>query len=243
MIETYYVGAYWGARRESAEACAQRALVFFQAMAGCDDSFGRWFGPPRSRKQAPPAISWDIPTLREMFTQGSTRNDAGNVIEDLGFHVSLDNGMWPGTRQREFAALRMICGGWAEHVPNSCVLNLPSAGASMERIVQGPMLEKIMRAMILAWEPAWGVVNSSSHLLLDNSPSPGPDAGWMMYLSHQWGALPALPAPVRVDRVEDKGTLLVLTEDRFTASNPEHVALATHVRETLSQAGLLKPLS
>jgi hypothetical protein len=178
-----------------------------------------------------------------MFSQGGTRNDEGRIIEDLGFHISLDNGMWPGTRQREFSALRLICGGWAENVPNSCVLNLPSAGASMERLIQEPMLEKIMRAMILAWEPDWGVINSSSHVLLTKSSSPGPRTGWMMYLSHRWGALPALPAPVRIERVEDKGTLLILTPERFTASNPDHVALASLVRETLSQAGLLKPLS
>jgi hypothetical protein len=243
MIETYYAGAYWGGRRESAEACAQRALAFFHALADCDGSFARWFGPARSRKQAPPAVSWDIPTLRETFTQGSTRNDEGHIIEDLGFHVALDNGMWPGTHQRESAALRIICGGWAENVSNSCVLNLPSAGASMERLVQSPVLEKIMRSMILAWEPDWGVVNSSAHLLLTKSPSPGPRTGWMLYLSHRWGALPPLPAPVRVEPVEDKGTLVTLTPERFTASNPEHVALASRVREALSQAGLLKPLS
>ncbi|WP_425434244.1 Imm52 family immunity protein [Myxococcus fulvus] len=54
--------------------------------------------------------------------------------------------------------------------------------------------------------------------------------------------MPPLPAPVRIESVEDKGTLIVLTPERFTASNPDHVALAERVRELLDRAGLLKPL-
>lgn len=42
--------------------------------------------------------------------------------------------------------------------------------------------------------------------------------------------------------MEDKGTLIVLTPERFTASNPEQVALAERVRGLLDHAGLLKPL-
>lgn len=66
--------------------------------------------------------------------------------------------------------------------------------------------------------------------------------GWVTYLAHRLGVVPPLPAPVRIEPVEDKGTLIVLTPERFTASNPEHVALAERVRELLDRAGLLKPL-
>jgi hypothetical protein len=110
MIETYYAAAYWGPRQESAEDCACRAQVFFQAMALCDPFFGRWFKPPRSRKQAPPPLSLEVPSLRELFAQGRTRNDEGGIIEDLGFRIIVDNGTWPGTRQREFSSLSIKCG-------------------------------------------------------------------------------------------------------------------------------------
>jgi hypothetical protein len=45
-----------------------------------------------------------------------------------------------------------------------------------------------------------------------------------------------------VEPVEDKGTLVILTPERFTASNPEHVALAARVHELLNEAGLLARL-
>ena len=65
--------------------------------------------------------------------------------------------------------------------------------------------------------------------------------GWVTYLSRRRGTVPPLPAPVRVEPVEDLGTLITLTPERFTVSNPDHVKLANLVRNTLDQAGLLGP--
>lgn len=61
----------------------------------------------------------------------------------------------------------------------------------------------------------------------------------MTYLSRHLGRVPPLPAPVRIEPVEDKGSLVILTPERITASNPEHIALAECVRELLDRAGLL----
>ncbi|NRD66944.1 immunity 52 family protein, partial [Corallococcus exiguus] len=49
-----------------------------------------------------------------------------------------------------------------------------------------------------------------------------------------------LPAPVRIEPVEDRGSLIILTPERFTVTNPDHVALARRVRELLAQAGLMR---
>ncbi|MDC0714766.1 Imm52 family immunity protein [Stigmatella sp. ncwal1] len=71
---------------------------------------------------------------------------------------------------------------------------------------------------------------------------PGTFVGWVLYFSRLRGTVPPLPAPVCIEPVEDKGTLVILTPERFTASNPEHVALAARVHELLDRAGLLRPL-
>jgi hypothetical protein len=244
LIETYYAGAYWGPRRESAEECARRAQVFFQAMASVTPSFSQWFRPPRSRKKSSEPLSLDVPTLRERFSQGSVRNDEGGVIEDLGFRIFADSGQWPGAPPREYSSLTVKCGSYAEALPNACVLNLPSAGDAMEHVVRAPMLANILRAMIVAWEPERCFATSHAHLDLLSEPAiVGTFASWIMYFPRQLGPVPSLPPPVRVEPVEDRGSLVILTPERFTASNPEHVALAARVHEVLSHAGLLKPLS
>jgi hypothetical protein len=70
----------------------------------------------------------------------------------------------------------------------------------------------------------------------------GQDAnvGWVTYFARRRGSVPPLPAPVRIEPVGSLGMLVVLTPERFTASNPEHMSLGRHVRELLSLAGLLK---
>ena len=63
--------------------------------------------------------------------------------------------------------------------------------------------------------------------------------GWLMYFSRRRGEIPALPPLVRVEPVDDKGTLIILTPERFTVDDPAHVALADAVRTLLERAGLL----
>lgn len=45
-----------------------------------------------------------------------------------------------------------------------------------------------------------------------------------------------------MEPVEERGTLLTLSPERLSGSNPEHVALAERTQERLRKAGLLGPL-
>ncbi|HYO52917.1 Imm52 family immunity protein [Archangium sp.] len=125
---------------------------------------------------------------------------------------------------------------------------LPSAGpddrhaANAERVLTATILSGLVRAMAVAWEPEWAIATSTAHWNRIPEPHPTRLFGWVTYYSDQVGRVPPLPAPVRMERIEEKGTLLILlTPERFTASNPEHVALAERVRELLDRAGLLGP--
>jgi hypothetical protein len=78
--------------------------------------------------------------------------------------------------------------------------------------------------------------------MVSEDAEPGTFVGWVMYFSRARGPVPPLPHPVRVEPVEDKGPLILLTPERFSSSNPEHIALAARVLELLDVAGLLRPL-
>ncbi|NOK08286.1 hypothetical protein HNS30_04445 [Corallococcus exercitus] len=137
----------------------------------------------------------------------------------------------------------MHCGSYEQHSSaNVCVLSLPSKGEGAERILTAPVLAQVVRGMALAWEPDWAVAMSHAHRdLEDERGKADPWLGWVTYLSSQRGTVPPLPAPVRMEPVEDRGTLIILTPERFTVANPEHVALARRVRELLARAGLMGP--
>ncbi|WP_404364090.1 immunity 52 family protein [Corallococcus coralloides] len=240
--ETYYAGAYWGARKESPGECARRTAGFLNLLAECDPFLAQWYKPAKSRKDARthPLMPPDMPTLAEMFRRGVNREKGGPVFEDLGFSFWFDNG---GTR-RDCAALRIHCGGYAEAFSNSCFLSFPSEGANAERIFTASVLAEVVRSMVLAWDPDWCVSTSWDHReLLPDEGRTGTFVGWVTYLSRRHGEVPPLPAPVRIEPVEDKGTLIVLTPERFTVANPEHVALAHRVRELLTRAGLMQSVT
>jgi hypothetical protein len=237
MNETYYAGTYWGPRKEAAEECARRMEVFLTGLGEVDTSFARWFQTGKSRKDALKRPIEPIGAeLEKLVRRGKDR-----VFEDLGFCIDGWNGVGD---DYDASGFLITCGSYVDVVTNACVFTLPSLGPHADRVLTAPVLAGLLRASAVAWEPDWGVATSRVHRdLIDARRGEGaPRIGWVMYLASHLGRVPPLPAPVRIEPVEDKGMLIVLTPERFTASNPEHVALADQVWKLLDRAGLLKPV-
>ncbi|WP_244238286.1 immunity 52 family protein [Corallococcus terminator] len=238
MDETYYAGAYWGPRKESPEECALRMASFLAALPGVDPSFACWFRPGRSRKEAlKRPIEPSLTELEKLVVRGKDR-----VFEDLGFRVSGWNGV---ADDHDATGFDIQCGSHTDVVSNTCVFTLPGRGPNAERILSASVLARLMRETAIAWEPDWGVAMSHAHrdLVEPHRVQRAPYIGWVTYLSRHRGAVPPLPAPIRIEPVQDKGSLIILTPEPFTANNPDHVALAERARERMQQAGLLNPKS
>ncbi|MFL5349340.1 MAG: immunity 52 family protein [Hyalangium sp.] len=234
--ETYYAGSYWSSRPESAEACARRAERFFHLLGRCDPAWTRWYET---------ADSFELEEARKLrFT-----TDAANFQKLFGRKENrigdgFTFGLWTGDTIEEASSVDGGCGSANQWLSSCCVLKPCDEGPIGERVLTAPVMVEVLRAMALAWDPEWGVATSYQHLemLAPQVIPAGTFVGWVMYFSRLRGAVPPLPAPVRIEPVEDRGTLVILTPDRFTASNPEHVALAARVHELLNRAGLLRPL-
>ncbi|WP_163993151.1 immunity 52 family protein [Pyxidicoccus caerfyrddinensis] len=238
--ETYYAGAYWGPRKESAEECARRAADFLNLLASCEPLLAGWnkIPKPRGRGRKTPLMPPDLTILTEAFRRGVNREPGGPAIEDLGLTVSAYN---DGERG-ELVSLSMFCGSYARGISNACVLDLPWRGASAERLTTAPLLTNVVRGMASCWEPDWALAGSRAYRSQYQEPASSPfSLNWLTYLSHRLGRVPPLPAPVRIEPIEDRGTLIILTPERFTMANPEHVTLVRRVRELLARAGLLQP--
>lgn len=232
MKETYYAGCYWLPRPEPAEACARRAEAFFRRIAPLESVWNRWHEAGRSfAKARERQVQTDAADFMKLFQKKENR------IGD-GFMLWL----WAGDSPDETTGINGTFGSGDIWVQPSFVLR-PGKGALAERVLTAPVMTEVMRAMALAWEPDCGVATSHQHRdTAWQRPQIGTFTGWITYLSRQRGTVPPLPAPVRIEPVEDKGTLIILTPERFTASNPEHVALAARVQELLERAGLLRPI-
>jgi hypothetical protein len=235
MKDTYYAGVYWSCRRESAEQCAWRAETFFRLLSHCDPIYARWFEQADSFKKA---LQLQFEPTYETFVRFFRKRKYQNGPNEFSFAA------WTGHKEEGRGGMvSLTCGACSEFYSNVCLLYMPHEGPEKERVLMEPVLTEVMRALVLAWEPDDGGIISEGYQELRNQPVGIPHMGWLMYLSRRRGAVPPLPEPVRVEPVEDKGTLVVLTPERFTVHNPAHVALADEVRALLDGAGLLKDLN
>lgn len=235
VMETYYAAVYWGCRVENAEACARRAETFFHLLSRCDPDYTRWFEQADSLKKA---LQLRFEPTAETFVRFFKKRS--NRLGKVGFIFSA----WTGHMEDERGGMvRLLCGSDALGASNSCFLQLPGEKPGQERVLTLPVLTEIMRAMVLAWEPDWGVVTSAGlRDSLSQKAHAGTFLGWMTYFSHSRGAVPSQPSPVSTEPLENKGTLLRITPERLTVSNPEHLALGRRVQDALLTRGLLEPV-
>ena len=233
MRESYYAGAYWGRRQESADECARRAETFFRRLSESHPSYARWYEKNNSVKKA---LQLQFDPTHEAFVRffGKKKYQCGTD----GFNFSA----WTGhVEQDQGGALMFFCGAHAEASSNFVLLYFPVEEPGHERMLTEPVLAGVMRALALAWEPDWGVIVSEDFRdALSQTGSAGTFMGWMTYFSRHWGEVPSLPEPVRVEALEDKGTLVILSPERLSATHPEHLELGRRVQRLLENQGLLR---
>lgn len=233
MSERYGIKAYWGHRPESAEECARRAETFFRLLGECHPDFARWYEKSSSARKA---LQLGFEPTAETFVRFFAR-EKYQILDD-GFAF----GSWTGhLEQGRGGSVMFSCGSKAEFSLNYLWLSLPKEALGQEHVVTGPVVAGTMRAVAVAWEPEWAVATADGLWdELSSGSQLGCFVGWMTYFSRERGEVPALPAPVRVEPVGNKGTLVTLTPERLTPSNPEHIALAWRTQKLLDERGLFR---
>ncbi|MBA2443916.1 MAG: immunity 52 family protein [Nocardioidaceae bacterium] len=202
MIGQFYVGAYWGERRESAGACAQRLQACLGALAELDGALSGW-RPKGSRPTAEfPSVGTDLASLESLVASGRNRRDVGKgVIEELGFGVAL----WNGDSRRSIG-LRMTCGAFAgPRVANVFTLQLPDD--DLCSWMPWPKARRLMEIMVTYFDPQWATLSSHEWREAQRSDPGVPVVGWLTYLTD--APAPKLPSGAAVERLA--GGLLIST--------------------------------
>jgi hypothetical protein len=239
MMDTYYLGAYWGVRREDVEACARRAEFFFALLARCDPTLRQWYRSGRVTRRSPlPQVRTDdVENLKEHLLRGRHRADLDkSVLEEMGFSLHV----WNQHPDANSTRVSIDCGAYARFTSNVCLIDPPSEGEASERMLSLPMMEQLMSCVVTAWDPDWATVTNYEYLKALAKGREEVRMGWLMYFAKRWGTVPPLPAPVRIEPVGALGTLIVLSPERLSVTNPEHLALGRRIRELLDRAGLIQ---
>lgn len=151
---TYFVGAYWGPRKESRQASAERMSAFLHGLAKQDAALSQWFKKAASRKAPLVAVSNDPDGLVPLL-KTNQRDVGGDVIAELGFNFAA----WTGRDANLTASLAVTCGAFSPVVRNSVVVSFDPAASPTLDLLQG-----ILTAAVTAFDPEDAVVNSTERL-------------------------------------------------------------------------------
>jgi len=238
MAETCNLLTLWRPdHKETPEECARQALVLFAELAQIDPEFATFQTTSRKHgKYVDTPVPMDVEGLARLFAKGVNRGEFDRKpIERLGYTLNA-------TTQGKNCAWLAVNGGTSDTCYNSCLLR-QYGGEYYERVVNAPTQIQLFHAMVKAFSPQIGCTGLSDFqdamVDLPNYLRTEFEVDWIMYFSRGWGTVPPLPAPVRIEPVGQAGTLVILTPEPASASNPEDVRLGRQVQALLGKAGLL----
>jgi hypothetical protein len=159
VADTFCAGAYWPARSEPVEECADRLARFPGALGAAHTLLGTWFEMAKTR---PAALKQRIqPTPgppKQLLVEGRVVNDVGRVMDDLGFSAGIWNGdaISVGLTARCGITLQTRAFG------NAVVLDLPAARADALGIYSPSTARQVMMALAECWGPVWATLTSDA---------------------------------------------------------------------------------
>jgi len=232
MSHAYYVGCYWSGRTESDTQFAHRGAEWLCELGRIDPSLRRWY-TFKTTPQDAVEVSPTVDTLLAKFERERS--------EGVGNYLAAWNGMYPPD-----VVLTHFKSFWmAKGFPALCMLRLyGEMGDVTTRLLHPEAMERLLRAMVRIWEPDWAVASTGDIIsLYEDATGRHPECltcGWMTYLRHPRQAIPPLPKPMRVEPVEEAGSLVVVTPEPLDASNPAHEDLVLQAQRILGEAELLE---
>lgn len=231
-MEPYYLGAYWGNRRESSLRCGERFAQCVARLGEIDEALGAWFRRGASKAAAKTPVELDAESLGRLLAQGRNHRDVdGEVIEELGFSF----GMW--NRATPTVGLSGTVGAHPSFpgVSNSFVLDFPPPEAEGLGLYDPHVARSIFDTVVEAWEPEWATWSTPALRGVQGVGAQEPVVGWMTYLN----------VTVRDDLLDDAslrslvgGTVITIGKAPGAAT-PHAVS---EVRKRLKRAGALAPI-
>ncbi len=209
MNDRFVVRAYWGPRKETVDDCSNRLERFLTRISAQSDLFVSWYEKVRNRGKATSrSVSTSRDGLLELLRSGQNCEDTtGEVIEDLGFRVSL----WNGGRGSEVSSLSIRCGVYCSvaGVGLNCVLfDLPEQLGSL---ASGNAMVELFCDVVESWEPQRAAVCSELALDKRSFDANHPFVDWMVYVAGLKVAQSDVPVAAAVRHVET-GTMIVVED-------------------------------
>ncbi len=232
----YEINSYWGPRRETAEAIADRYIRMVEALMRIDPVFTPWIfigARPtvvpfdQARTELPQLLAKGLGEHwgpAEGYRFGGT-NSMGFNRRSIGLMGEAGNSMPPVGYNNSITLMT---------VPHNY---LPTDAS----IVTYDLFRSAMLAIIEAWDVTWCAAYPADIMKF------WPPAGsghpfkpaWMTYVSPRFAPLIRPPRSIESQTVAGGGVLMVATRERFDVTNPEHMAAARAIDTAMAPLNAL----
>lgn len=239
MAPQYGISSYWGPRRESPVALAARYVALLDALSAIDPVFGNWFffGRKKGTRLAPLSRAEII----ELIAKSVTRDDYGKPTPAGGYIFGAGNGLMKEPRH----VTSMLSVGSTFPGPyyiNCITLETASLNAENAAFINSHVMKQAILAIASTWEVTWCAAYPSD--LLDHWREPERKQmhfklAWITFVSSRFAPMIAPPASAISERLPDGGLLMLATEERFSTSNPAHLAVARDIEASLAPLNAL----
>lgn len=227
-MQRFMLGAYWGARRENLEECAEKANRFFDGLVQIDPLLAHWYERGRSRGDALQrrVDPLDTEKLRFLLLKGRNRRDVDReVIEDLGFRIGLWNG---ADAEDDRASVDIHCGSYTPLVGNEVVINLPHRSQGHQWVTKASALLALVADV---WRPDWAGIMSDKAMRARDFDGDHPFVDWMVYVPR---LVESVPPPSSIEAVNGLGSIIVVQPEPTTGNDSEELSRVRQVERLLA---------
>lgn len=162
-MDNYFIGIYWGVRKEGIELCINKVQATFDFLRHFDDSFSSWYKTSRPRKGELllPLDTQSERGVEDLLLKGQNHNDIGELLDDAGYLIYLKS-------EKDFSKAHVLsikCGGSIKEISNNVTLNIGKDG-SYVHLMNKTCLEGIFKGFIEIWQPDRGLVRCNDEEIL-----------------------------------------------------------------------------
>jgi len=176
MIDSFYLGAYWGARHEDLDKIVELTLATLYGLGNIDVQFTRFYEQGGSRKQAlERLVILEESIIGILYKKGIKKQDIdfeGKV--KLGYSLTL----WNGQKEGESATVSFTVGGISSRFSNLCLINLPYENPVKDRLLTLETIKTLAGLIIDNWDPDSLKLSSTK---LSETLGGYSETGWVTY--------------------------------------------------------------
>lgn len=177
MVDTFYIGAYWGCRKELLESVINPTLQTLKGLSELDEQFLSFYELGISRKQA---LQYKIipayEDIKRLYLKRLKKTDLDkDGYSKIGYGLSL----WTGQEDDESSQISFGVGSGSERIRNRCTIKIPSEGFARERLIKLDSFKRILSLLIQTWNPDIVILTSKE---LSTALDTTNKIGWVTYI-------------------------------------------------------------